>query len=227
MIEALTPLPVALPLAVAAVLLMLAHVWPSGVPDAVATLTAVMIAAICGWMLVHLAAPVTYWFGGWQPVPGGPTLGIDFVIDRYGAAFGLLAAALFAATFVFAWGYFEATHAHFHVLMLLFLAGLLGFALTHDLFNMFVWFEVMGVAGFALTGYRLEASALEGALNFTVMNGIGGYLMLMGIGLIYARAGALDFSALAQSVAAHQGDAVIAGAFCLVATGLLIKAAIV
>ncbi|MFL5288958.1 MAG: hypothetical protein ACJ8AW_50400 [Rhodopila sp.] len=47
-----------------------------------------------------------------------------------------------------------------------------------------------------MTGYRLEASALEGGLNLTVMNGIGGYLMLAGIGLIYAKAGALDFTAL-------------------------------
>jgi multicomponent Na+:H+ antiporter subunit D len=111
--------------------------------------------------------------------------------------------------------------------MLLLMAGMVGFCLTHDIFNMFVWFEVMSVAAFALTGYRLEASALEGALNFTVTNGIGSYLMLAGIGLIYARAEALDFSALAHAVGAAGRDAIIEAAFCLIVTALLIKAAIV
>lgn len=226
MMSILAPLPVVLPLSIAALLLIFAHLWPARVPDAIATLTALATAAICVLMLQRVATPFTYWFGGWQPA-NGLTLGIDFVIDRFGAGFGLLVSILFAATFVFAWGYFESVRAHFHVLMLLFMAGMLGFSLTHDLFNMFVWFEVMGVAGFALTGYRLEASALEGGLNFTVMNGIGGYLMLCGIGLIYARAGALDFTALSRAIAVHQGDPVVAAAFCLVVTALLIKAAVV
>ncbi len=97
--------------------------------------------------------------------------------------------------------------------------------LTHDLFNLFVWFEVMSVAAFALTGYQLRSSALEGALNFTVVNTVGSYLILGGIGLIYARVGALDFAALASGVAGANGDPVIAASFSLLATGLLIKAA--
>ena len=126
---------------------------------------------------------------------------------------------------MFAWGFFEGVHAHFHVLMLLFMAAMIGFCLTHDLFNMFVWFEVMSVAAFAVTGYALRVSALDGALNFTVVNTIGSYLFLGGIGLIYAQVGALDFDALRQGVAAAPGDPVITAAFALLATALLIKAA--
>jgi multicomponent Na+:H+ antiporter subunit D len=168
--------------------------------------------------------PLVYWFGGWAPRHGFP-IGIGFVVDQPGAAFAAFIALLFAATLVFAWGYFEDTHAHFHVLMLLFMAGMIGFCLTHDLFNMFVWFEVLSVAGFALTGYQLRTSALEGALNFTVVNTVGAYLILSGIGLIYARIGALDFSALQEGVAAYPRDVVIEAAFALLTTGLLIKAA--
>jgi multicomponent Na+:H+ antiporter subunit D len=223
----LPPLPVAIPMAVAALLLMLAHVWPRHVPDLIATLTALAAAAICGVLAWRAAdAPIAYWFGGWAPRHGA-VLGIGFVVDQVGAAMGVLVGLLFAATFVFAWGYFDAVHAHFQVLMLLFMAAMIGFCLTHDLFNLFVWFEVMSVAAFALTGYRLEASALEGALNFTVTNALAGFFMLGGIGLIYARAGALDFSALARAVAASPGDPVIAGSFALLMTGLLIKAAMV
>ena len=224
----LPPLPVVVPLGVAAILLVLAHVLPRRVPDAVATIVALCVAATCLLMVFRTAdAPLTYWFGGWAPRPGGEVLGIGFVVDQVGASLGVLIGLLFAASFVFAWGFFDEVHAHFHVLMLLFLAAMIGFVLTHDLFNLFVWFEVMSVAAFALTGYRLEASALEGALNFTVTNGIGSYLMLGGIGLTYAHAGALDFSAIARAVAAAGSDPVITASFCLLATALLIKAAMV
>jgi multicomponent Na+:H+ antiporter subunit D len=229
LIELLPPLPVAGPLAVAGLLLAGSHIWPKRLPDIAALLTAILAFWICTAMAAHILAdpaqhPLVYWFGGWVPRQGF-ALGIGFVVDLPGALFASFIALLFASTLVFAWGYFDDTHAHFHVLMLLFLAGMIGFCLTHDLFNMFVWFEVISVAGFALTGYALRTSALEGALNFTVVNTIGAYLILAGIGLIYARLGVLDFSALYQGVAAHRHDIVIEASFALISTGLLIKAA--
>lgn len=224
----LTPLPVAVPLAVGALLLALAHVWPRRVPDIIAVVTALAVVAISAMLMLQTmhGGPIAYWFGGWQP-RNGVVLGISFVVDPVGAAMGMLIGLLFAASFVFAWGYFDQVHAHFHVLMLLFMAAMIGFCLTHDLFNLFVWFEVMSVAAFALTGYRLEASALEGALNFTVTNAIASFFMLGGIGLIYARGGALDFTALSKAVASAPNDPVILASFALLATGLLIKAAAV
>ena len=218
-------LPIAIPLAVAAVLLMFSHFWPPRVPGAIATLTALACAGLCGVLASHAAGgPITYWFGGWQP-RDGVVLGIGFVVDQVGAAVGVMTGLLFAATFVFTWGYFDSIHAHFQVLMLLFMAAIVGFCLTHDLFNLFVWFEVMSVAAFALTGYRLEAAALEGALNFTVTNSIASFFILGGIGLIYSQAGALDFSALQDAIAAAPRDPVFDASFALLATGFLIKAA--
>ncbi len=220
----LPPLPVAGPLAVAGLLLMFAHLWPRRVPDVIALGTALAAAALCVVMARHAGPPLVYWFGGWVPRHGFP-LGIGFAVDQPGAALAAFIAILFAAALLFAWGYFDEVHAHFHVLMLLFMAGMIGFCLTHDLFNMFVWFEVMSVAGFALTGYQLRTPALEGALNFTIVNTIGSYLLLSGIGLLYARIGALDFSALEQGVAQNPRDIVVYAAFTVLTAGLLIKAA--
>lgn len=227
MTDLLVPLPIALPLAAAAILLVFAHNWPERAPDAIAVVVSLAVAAICGLLLPRVAqAPIAYWFGGWQP-RHGLTLGIGFVIDQTGALIALFIALLFAATFIFARGYMPEIGTYFQALMLLMMTGMIGFCLTHDLFNMFVWFEVMSVAAFALTAVRLEASALEGALNFTVVNSIGSYLMLGGIGLIYAKVGALDFSALAQGIAKAGANPVVTAAFCLVVIALLIKAAIV
>ncbi len=223
----LPPLPVAIPLLVAGVMLVLSHVLPGRVPDGVATVVALACGGLCALMAARAAdGPLVYWFGGWTP-RAGLTLGIGFVVDQASAAVATLVSVIFAASFVFAWGYFEEIHSHFHVLMLLFLAAMIGFCTTHDLFNLFVWFEVMSIAAFALTGFRLQASAIEGALDFTVTNTLGSYLMLGGIGLLYAKAGALDFSALGRAVAGAPGNPVVLGAFCMIAAALLIKGATV
>jgi multicomponent Na+:H+ antiporter subunit D len=225
MIADLPPIAVAGPLCLAGLLLALSTLLPRRVPDVIALTTAMAVAAICVVMATHTAQhPLVYWFGGWAP-RAGHVLGIGFVVDQVGASLAAFIAMLFAATLIFAWGYFDEVHAHFHVLMLLFMAGMVGFCLTHDLFNLFVWFEVMSVAAFALTGYALRTSALEGALAFTVINTTGSYLILGGIGLIYCEVGALDFSALARGVAAAPDNPVIMASFAFLTSGLLIKGA--
>jgi multicomponent Na+:H+ antiporter subunit D len=227
-LEPLIPLTVVVPLAVAAAMLAIAHLLPRQIPDAIAVATALFVAVLCAALALetYRHGPMVYWFGGWTPRPG-VTLGIGFGVGPASAAIAAFVGLLFAATFVFGWGFFDETHAHFQVLMLLFMAAMTGFALTRDLFNLFVWFEVMSVAAFSLTAYRLETPNLAGALNFTVANSLAAILMLGGIGLIYSRAGALDFVALGRAVAARGHDPVMIGAFSLLACALMIKGAIV
>ncbi|WP_267422208.1 proton-conducting transporter membrane subunit [Methylobacterium sp. GC_Met_2] len=224
---ALLPLPVATPLVVCATLLATAHLLPGRIPDILALLAALAVAVLSAVIAVHAAdGPLVYWFGGWEP-RDGVHLGIGFSVD---AASGWIAAfigLLYALTFVFAWGFFDRTHGHFHILMLLFLAAMVGFCFTRDMFNLFVWFEVMSVAAFALTAYHLAESSLAGAINFTVVNSLAGFLMLGGIGLIYAQTGTLDFDGMAAAIAQTGRSPVVAGAFCLVAAALMIKGSIV
>ncbi|MCJ2053706.1 complex I subunit 5 family protein [Methylobacterium sp. J-070] len=224
---ALLPLPVAIPLVVCAAMLATAHLLPGRLPDILATLAALAVAVLCAVIARHAAEhPLVYWFGGWEP-HDGVHLGIGFSVDEASGWVAAFIGLLYAVTFVFAWGFFGRTHGHFHILMLLFLAAMVGFCFTRDMFNLFVWFEVMSVAAFALTAYHLEESALSGAINFTVINSLAGFLMLGGIGLIYARTGTLDFEGIAAAVARSGRDPVVAGAFCLVAAALMIKGAIV
>ncbi len=224
---ALLPLPVAIPLVVCAAMLATAHLLPGRLPDILATLAALTVAVLCGVIATRAAdGPLVYWFGGWEP-RDGVHLGIGFSVDEASGWVAAFIGLLYALTFVFAWGFFDRTHGHFHILMLLFLAAMVGFCFTRDMFNLFVWFEVMSVAAFALTAYHLAESSLAGAINFTVVNSLAGFLMLGGIGLIYAQTGTLDFEGIAAAVARGGRDPVVAGAFCLVAAALMIKGAIV
>ncbi|MBL6456422.1 NADH-quinone oxidoreductase subunit E [Belnapia sp. T6] len=225
--ETLLPLAVALPLLGAALLLALGHVIPKRASDMVALLLALALAGIGAWLAREAAAgPVTHWFGGWVP-QGGRPLGIAFTADLAGAGMVCFIGLVFAACFAFAWGYFEPAGAMFHVLMLVFMGAMAGFCLTADLFNLFVWFEVMSVAAFALTAYHLESSAIEGALNFTITNSLASFMMLGGIGLLYARFGLLDMPALGRAAAEAPGEMVVAAACCLLLAALLTKAAMV
>jgi multicomponent Na+:H+ antiporter subunit D len=170
---------------------------------------------------------IVYWFGGWRPMGGFP-VGIVFAIDPAGAALAAIAAFLNVMGFLFSWHYFRAIGTFYHSLMLLFLASMQGFCLTGDLFNMFVFFELMGVAAYALTGYKIEDTGpLEGALNFSVMNSVGAFLVLIGIGLVYGKTGGLNLAWAGTWLQQHGADRTMTVAFMLLVIGFLIKAAIV
>jgi multicomponent Na+:H+ antiporter subunit D len=224
----LVPLPVAIPLFAAAVLTAFSHFLPRRLPDVTGLAATTATAVITGLILVDSnGSSLVYWFGGWKP-RDGIALGISFSVDPLGAGLAFLAAILVLAALLFSWHYFDETGHLFHVLMLVFLAAMCGFALSGDLFNMFVFFELMGVAAYALTAYRIEElGPLQGALNFAITNSIGAFLVLLGIALVYGHTGALNLAQVGATVGHQRGHAVVIVAFLLLAIGFLVKGSIV
>jgi len=196
--------------------------------DAVAILTAAVVAVMLAAIVARTAhGDTVYWFAGFRP-SHGIAIGIDFAVGQLSAGLACLAAVLVVAAMVFSWRYFEQVGSYYHALMLTFLAGMVGFCLTGDIFDLFVWFELMGVSAYALTAYRPEERGpIQGALNFAITNSVGAYLWLSGIGLIYGRTGALNMAQIGRDVAHHGSDRLVVVAFVLIITGLLIKGAIV
>ncbi|MGH3190182.1 MAG: complex I subunit 5 family protein [Streptosporangiaceae bacterium] len=191
---------------------------------ALAAATAVMLVVI---MVRTSGGDQVYWFAGFRP-SGGVAIGIDFDAGSLSAGLAALAAVLVTAAMTFSWRYFEGVATYYHTLMLTFLAGMTGFCLTGDIFDMFVWFELMGVSAYALTAYRPEERGpIQGALNFAVTNSIGAYLSLSGIAVLYGRTGALNMAQIGAYIGRHPPDGLVAVAFLLIVSGLLIKAAIV
>jgi multicomponent Na+:H+ antiporter subunit D len=221
-------LPVALPLVVAGILA--AGTWglPRRLVDAAAVVAASASTAASAWLLIRSDhATLTYWFGGWIP-RRGISLGVAFVVDPFAAGLALAAGVLTTAALVYSWRYFDAVGSFYHVLMLVFLAAMTGFALSGDLFNMFVFFELMGVSAYALTGYKVrEPAPIQGALNFGVTNSVGGFMVLVGIALVYARTGALNLAQAGRVLSGRSPDRLIVAAFALLLCGFLVKGAIV
>ena len=225
----LVPLPVALPLIMAAVLAAFSKVIPRFLADLLAittSLTLMTMAALLTWHATEVGR-IVYWFGGWTPRPGGIALGIAFVIDPLGAGMATFVGLLGTAALVFSWRYFESVGALFHALMLVFLGSMAGFCLTGDLFTMFVFFELMGTAAFALTAHKIESDSIEGALNFAITNSLGAFLTLWGIALLYGKFGALNLAQLGRAVeGAGPPSSLVVIAWALICCGFLTKAAI-
>ncbi|MBV9919996.1 MAG: hypothetical protein JOY78_03950, partial [Pseudonocardia sp.] len=223
---ALAPIAVAAPILAACVLLALSRVLPRRVVDVAATAAATLVLGLDVALLAATAGGrVVTWTGGWTPASG---VGITLVADGIGAGAATVAAVLVVAALVYSWRYFEDAEAHFHALVLLFLAGMTGFPLSGDLFDMFVFFELMGAVAYALTGFRVEEpQAVQGALAFGLINSLGAYVTLFGIGLLYARTGALGLAPLAVALAAQPQDVFVGVAAALVIAGFLVKGAIV
>ncbi|MEU9633661.1 complex I subunit 5 family protein [Streptomyces tendae] len=228
----LLPLLVAVPLLGAALLAAGGRLVPRFVAESVACAVAAGTAALAVLLLTHSSPPLTEWAGGWEPV-AGHSVGIALTGDGPGLGMAALVSVLTLAALAYSWRSFdEPPHGHagaFPALVLVFQAGMCGFAIAGDLFNAFVWFELMSVVAYALTGHRVEeARAVQGALAFAVVNSLGAYALLMGIGLLYARTGELALAEIGGALDAHgPPDALVLAGFVLVLTGLLVKAAAV
>jgi multicomponent Na+:H+ antiporter subunit D len=219
--------PVAVPLFTAALLAATSKLIASWVSTAIAIASLLCVLAVNVFLMYSSSPqPIVYWFGGWRP-RGAQALGISFVIDPLGAGFAAFATLLTLAAFVFSSKYFDSVGNHFHALLLAFLAAMCGFCLTGDMFNLFVFFELMSAAAFALCGYKTDdPSSVQGALNFAVVNTIGAYFVLTGVGLIYARTSALNMAQIGRALAKGPLDTVIMVGFVFLVCGYLVKAAI-
>jgi multicomponent Na+:H+ antiporter subunit D len=224
----ITALPVVVPMIAAPLLVALRHWTPRLVNDLLAAGVALAVVTLCALLLVRASHhPFAYWMGGWRP-KDSVAIGISFSIDALGAGMATLAAILVSAALIYSWRYFDGADGLFHALMLVFLAGMVGFCLTGDLFNLAVFFELMGAVAYALTAYRVEERGpIQGAINFAISNSVGAYAIFVGIGLLYARTGALNMAQIGHALDGHRADPLVIVAMVLLFMGFLTKAAAV
>jgi multicomponent Na+:H+ antiporter subunit D len=213
---------------IAATLLSLTASFERRRPATAVALAAVLAAlAMLAIVLARVGdGRMVVWWGSWSP--RGQVIGIDFAIDGLGAGLALFVTVLALPALAFAGFSIRASVQLFLAACLVFVAAMVAFCLTGDLFDLFVFFELMSVAAYVLVGYDIRHRApLEGALTFAVVNSVGSILLLFGIGLLYGRTGALNMAQLGEALRSAGGSGLVCVAFALVATGLLVKAAVV
>jgi len=222
------PLPVAIPLLAAALVIASDHFAPGWLKDALSLGAA---GSATGFAVVALLdsqrRDIVHWFGGWKP-DHGVALGVSFVADPLGAGMAVLALGVTTLSLLYSSTYLRNAARTYDALMLVLGGSMAGFALTGDVFNMFVWFELIGVAAYALAGFNAEEiGPVQGAVNFAISNTVAGFLILVAIALLYGRTGALNLAQIGHVLAGHHPDRLTVVAFTLLVAGLLAKAAIV
>jgi multicomponent Na+:H+ antiporter subunit D len=227
-VDSLSSLPVLVPFVAGPLLVAVGYFAPRWFNDSVGAISAVAVTSLCVLLAVHATAhPFAYWTGGWTP-RHGVTIGISLSVDTLGAGLAAFAAVLVSAALIYSLHYFEEIEGLFNGLMLLFMAGMVGFCLTGDLFNLVVFFELMSAAAFALTAYRIEERGpIQGAINFAITNSIAGYAMFIGVALLYARTGALNMAQIGAVLDHRHTDPLVIVALVVLFCGFLTKAAVV
>ena len=222
----ITALTVVVPMIAAAALVAVRRWTPRAVNDAAAVAVALAVVTMCALLLARaLHHPFAYWMGGWRP-SHMVAIGISFSVDPAGAGLATFAAILVTAALVYSLRYFDGADGLFHALLLVFLAAMVGFCLTGDLFNLVVFFELMSAVAYALTAYRIEERGpIQGAINFAISNSVAAYAMFLGLGLLYARTGALNMAQIGATLDGHHADPLVVVAMTLLFIGFLTKAA--
>jgi multicomponent K+:H+ antiporter subunit D len=167
--------------------------WARRIGIASATLGLLLAARLA--IEADTGALQVYRLGDW-PAP----FGIVLVIDRLSALMLLLSACVALPVLVYASGGWDAQGRHFHALFQFQLMGLAGAFATGDLFNLFVFFEVLLIASYVLMLHGLGRERLRAGLHYVVLNLAASSLFLIGVALLYALTGTLNFADLALRV---------------------------
>jgi len=214
--------PVLLPLATAALMLLLGE-GRRGIKAVANVLSTALGLAIAVSLLLGVdgrdapAAFGIYLPGNW-PVP----FGIVLVADRLSALMAVLTGCVGLASLLYALARWQHAGVYFHVLFQLQLMGLYGAFLTADLFNLFVFFEVLLAASYGLLLHGGGRERVRAGLHYIAINLVASLLFLIGVAVLYGVTGTLNMADIAQKLPAvpasdrgllHAGAAILAIAF--------------
>ncbi|RUX76654.1 monovalent cation/H+ antiporter subunit D [Mesorhizobium sp. M7A.F.Ca.US.006.04.2.1] len=196
-------MPIVLPLAAGAVLLLLDE--RRHVVKAVISIVSVLALVVIAIALLRsvdnaFASSATtgvYLLGNW-PAP----FGIVLVLDRLSALMLVLTSVLALASLAFSLARWHKAGPHFHTLFQFLLMGLNGAFLTGDLFNLFVFFEVLLAASYGLVLHGSGPLRVKAGLHYIAVNLAASSLFLIGVSLIYGVTGTLNMADLAQRIPA-------------------------
>lgn len=224
-------LPILIPLAAAATMLLFAE--PQRTPRlalAFASSLGQLVAAATLLYLTSDAVPQiwaqgigTYTIGGWRA-----PFGIVLVVDRLSALMLALNALLALPVLVYSIARSDRLGVYYHPLLQFLLMGVNGAFLTGDVFNLFVFFEIVLAASYALLLHGAAAQRVKAALHFIVVNLSASFAFLLGIAMLYSALGTLNMADIAARWPelqggnvgiAHAGAAILAIAFLVKAAG--------
>ena len=194
-----------------------------------------------GWLLALLPLSLTVYFGLLTPqiMDGSslresyawlPALGINlsFHLDGLSLLFALLISFIGFFIVIYAGGYLRGDKnlGRFYLVLLAFMAAMLGLVLADNLISLFVFWELTSITSFFLVGYKHSyEDSRKSALQALLVTGLGGLAMLAGFILLGGMAGTYSISEILTQPEAIQGHALYVPMLLLVLLGALTKSA--
>jgi multicomponent Na+:H+ antiporter subunit D len=190
----LVPVPIVLPLAGAAVSILLGRSRFAQRVVGLTVLATLVAAAIALLVEVDRNGTIVVGAGGWD----GP-FGITLVADRFAAVLVLVAEAVLLVVLLYAIGEpgAERNHVGFQSAYLVLTAGIGAAFLTGDLFNLFVAFEMMLTASYVLLTMGGRAEQVRAGMTYIVISLIASTLFVTALALLYSATGTVNMADLA------------------------------
>ncbi|KAA0876516.1 complex I subunit 5 family protein [Nitrincola tapanii] len=162
----------------------------------------------------------------WEILPG---LSLVLRADALAMLFAGLSSLLWLFTTLYAIGYLEnaPNRSRFFGFFSLCVASTMGIALAGNLLTFLIFYELLTLSTYPLVVHRGTPESLRAGRTYLIYTLAGGVLLLLGVALLYAEVGELNFgdtAALAEAFHAHPGR--MSGIFFLLLVGLGVKAAI-
>ncbi|MEM8837949.1 MAG: monovalent cation/H+ antiporter subunit D family protein [Pseudomonadota bacterium] len=169
---------------------------------------------------------ISYEMGGWEP-----PIGIEYRVDTANAYVLVIISIIAAIVMPYAKRVVEADipaehQSYYYTMYLMCLCGLLGITITGDAFNAFVFLEISSLSTYAMIAMGRDRRALMAAYQYLIMGTVGATLYVIGVGLLYAMTGTLNFNDLSGRIADLGPQRPVLAALAFITVGLSLKIAL-
>jgi NADH-quinone oxidoreductase subunit L len=139
-------------------------------------------------------------------IVGDLNVDIGLQLDSLSLAMLLIVTGVGSLIHIYSWGYMkdDPGFARYFACLSLFTFSMLGIVLADNFVMMFIFWELVGVSSYLLIGFWYEkSSAADASKKAFITNRIGDFGFLLGILLVWATLGSLNFQDLATRVGTH------------------------
>lgn len=194
----LVPLPILLPLAGAALSILVGRSRLAQRIIGVGVLTAVTVVSAVLLVQVDRNGTIVARAGGWAA-----PLGITLVADRLAVVMLVVGSVVLLAVLVYAIGEpgAERNHVGFQSVYLILAAGVGASFLTGDLFNLFVSFEMMLTASYVLMTLGGTRDQVRSGMTYVVISLLASTLFVTALALLYSATGTVNMADLSVRIA--------------------------
>ncbi len=143
--------------------------------------------------------------GNWLAI-GNLQIDFGLKLDALSLMMMLIVTGVGGAIHIYSYGYMDEdrSKARFFAFMSLFTFSMLGIVLANNFIEMFIFWELVGVSSYLLIGFWFEKpSAADAAKKAFFTNRLGDFGFLLGILVVWAALGSLNFTQLQSTLVAN------------------------